>query len=36
MIFYGVKISDWAVIAAGSILRKDVPPYAVIWGGSDS
>lgn len=27
-----VKISDGAVIAAGSIVRKDVPPYAIIGG----
>ena len=29
-IFEGVTIGDGAVIAAGSIVRKDVPPYAVI------
>lgn len=33
IIFEGVKIGDGAVIAAGSIVRKDVPPYAVIGGG---
>ena len=32
MIFEGVKIGDGAVIAAGSIIRKDVPPYAVVGG----
>lgn len=32
IIFEGVNISDGAVIAAGSIVRKDVPPYAVIGG----
>ena len=33
-IFEGVTIGDGAVIAAGSIVRKDVPPYAV-FGGVD-
>ena len=32
IIFEGVNIGDGAVIAAGSIIRKDVPPYAVIGG----
>lgn len=32
IIFNNVKIGDGAVIAAGSIVRKDVPPYAVIGG----
>lgn len=32
IIFEGVTINDGAVIAAGSIVRKDVPPYAVIGG----
>lgn len=32
IIFEGVTIGDGAVIAAGSILRKDVPPYAVVGG----
>lgn len=32
IIFEGVTIGDGAVIAAGSIVRKDVPPYAVIGG----
>lgn len=32
LIFPFVKIGDGAVIAAGSIVRKDVPPYAVIGG----
>ena len=32
MIFPFVKIGDGAVIAAGSIIRKDVPPYAVVGG----
>lgn len=30
--FEGVTIGDGAVIAAGSIIRKDVPPYAVVGG----
>lgn len=32
IIFEGVTIGDGAVIAAGSIVRKDVPPYVVIGG----
>ena len=32
IIFEGVTIGDGAVIAAGSIVRKDVPPYAVVGG----
>lgn len=32
IIFEGVSIGDGAVIAAGSIVRKDVPPYAVVGG----
>ena len=32
LIFPFVKIGDGAVIAAGSIVRKDVPPYAVVGG----
>ncbi|MGE4589606.1 MAG: CatB-related O-acetyltransferase [Acidaminococcaceae bacterium] len=32
IIFEGVTIGDGAVIAAGSIVRKDVPPYAVVVG----
>ena len=32
IIFEGVAIGDGAVIAAGSIIRKDVPPYAVVGG----
>lgn len=30
IIFDGVTIGDGAVIAAGSIIRRDVPPYAVV------
>lgn len=32
IIFEGVSIGDGAVIAAGSIIRKDVPSYAVVGG----
>lgn len=32
IIFEGVTIGDGAVIAAGSMVRKNVPPYAVIGG----
>lgn len=32
IIFEGVHIGDGAVIAAGSIVTKDVPPYAVVGG----
>lgn len=32
IIFEGVTIGDGAVIAAGSIIRKDIPPYAVVGG----
>lgn len=32
IIFNDVKIGDGAVIAAGSIIRKNVPPYAVVGG----
>lgn len=27
----GVTIGEWAVIAAGSIVTKDVPPYTIVW-----
>lgn len=30
IIFEGVTIGDGAVIAAGSIIRRDVPPYAIV------
>ena len=32
MVMGGVKIGDGAVIGAGSIVTKDVPPYAVVAG----
>ena len=32
ILFNNIKIGDGAVIAAGSVVRKDVPPYAVIGG----
>lgn len=32
IIFEGINIGDGAVIAAGSIIRKNVPPYAVVAG----
>lgn len=32
IIFTNVTIGDGAVIAAGAIVRKDVPPYAVVAG----
>lgn len=28
----GVKISDGAIVAAGAVVTKDVPPYAVVGG----
>lgn len=32
IIMRGVKIGDGAVIAAGSVVTKDVPPYAIVGG----
>jgi chloramphenicol O-acetyltransferase type B len=32
VILDGVKVGDGALIAAGSIVNKDVPPYAVVGG----
>lgn len=28
----GVTIGDWAVVAAGAVVTKDVPPYTVVGG----
>lgn len=35
IIFAHVSIGDGAIIAAGSIVRKDVPPYAIIGPRTD-
>jgi len=32
VILSGVSIGDGAVIAAGSVVSKDVPPYAIVGG----
>ena len=32
IILDGVKIGDGAIVAAGSIVTKDVPPYAIVGG----
>ena len=32
MVMGGVNISDGAVVAAGAVVTKDVPPYAVVGG----
>lgn len=29
---YGIKIGDGAVVGAGSVVTKDVPPYAIVGG----
>ena len=31
-ILSGVKIGDGAVVAAGSVVTKDIPPYAIVGG----
>lgn len=28
----GVTIGEWAVVAAGAVVTKDVPPYTVVGG----
>ena len=33
IIMSGVKIGQGAIVAAGSVVTKDVPPYAVVGGG---
>lgn len=30
--FWGVKIGDGAVVAAGAVVASDVPPYAIVGG----
>lgn len=32
IIFRGVHVGDGAVVAAGSVVTKDVPPYAIVGG----
>ncbi|MCD8036784.1 MAG: sugar O-acetyltransferase [Clostridiales bacterium] len=31
-ILQGVTIGDWAVVAAGAVVAKDVPPYTIVGG----
>lgn len=31
-ILQGVTIGEWAVVAAGAVVTKDVPPFAVVGG----
>lgn len=33
-ILEGVTIGNGAVVAAGSVVTKDVPPYAIVGGSS--
>jgi UDP-2-acetamido-3-amino-2,3-dideoxy-glucuronate N-acetyltransferase len=28
----GVQIGDWAMVGAGSVVTKDVPPFALVYG----
>jgi acetyltransferase-like isoleucine patch superfamily enzyme len=28
----GVKIGDGAIVAAGAVVTKDIPPYAIVGG----
>jgi acetyltransferase-like isoleucine patch superfamily enzyme len=32
IIFPGVRIGDCAIVSAGSVVRRHVPPYAVVAG----
>lgn len=32
VILSGVTIGDWAVVAAGAVVSKDVEPYTVVGG----
>lgn len=32
VVFNGVKIGDGAIVAAGAVVNKDVPPYAIVGG----
>jgi hypothetical protein len=32
LIMSGVKIGDGAIVAAGSVVTRDVPPYAIVGG----
>ena len=32
VVFNGVKIGDGAIVAAGAVVTKDVPPYAIVGG----
>lgn len=28
----GVTIGDWAVVAAGAVVSRDMPPYTIVGG----
>lgn len=32
MILQGVSVGDGAVVAAGAVVTKDVPPYSIVGG----
>ena len=32
VVFNGVKIGDGAIVAAGAVVNKDVPPYSIVGG----